>query len=117
MDPPMRRPRSSSAITWPSPERSSRSTRRTRASPPPATGELVAFIDSDDLWHPRKLELQVAAFRAAGDVAFVYSGYDVIDSEGRLLETVRPDPRFQGDVYEKLWTEQNRILGPTIQIG
>jgi glycosyltransferase involved in cell wall biosynthesis len=79
-----------------------------------ATGELVAFIDSDDLWHPRKLELQVAAFRAAGDVAFVYSGYDVIDSEGRLLETVRPDPRFQGDVYEKLWTEQNRILGPTI---
>ena len=79
-----------------------------------ATGELVAFIDSDDLWHPRKLELQVAAFRAAGDVAFVYTGYDVIDSAGRVLETVRPDPRFQGDIYEKLWTEQNRILGPTI---
>src|ERR1041385_5141687 len=79
-----------------------------------ATGELVAFIDSDDLWHPRKLELQVAAFRAAGDVAFVYTGYDVIDSAARVLETVRPDPRFQGDIYEKLWTEQNRILGPTI---
>src|SRR5207249_962413 len=66
-----------------------------------STGELVAFIDSDDLWHPRKLERQVEAFRAAGGIAFVYTGYDVIDSLGRLLETVRPDPRFQGDIYEK----------------
>jgi glycosyltransferase involved in cell wall biosynthesis len=79
-----------------------------------STGELIAFIDSDDLWHPRKLERQVEAFRAAAGVAFVYTGYEIIDSAGRSLGTVQPDPRFQGDIYEKLWTVHNRILGPTI---
>lgn len=39
-----------------------------------STGELVAFIDSDDLWHSRKLERQVQSLREAGDVVFVYTG-------------------------------------------
>ncbi|HEV8356815.1 MAG TPA: glycosyltransferase [Gemmatimonadales bacterium] len=81
-----------------------------------STGELIAFIDSDDLWHAGKLERQVEALRAAADVAFLYTGYEMIDSAGRSLGTVRPDPRFQGDIYEKLWTEDNRILGPTIMV-
>jgi len=29
---------------------------------------------------------------------------------------VRPDPRFQGNIYEELWVEQNEILGPTLLV-
>src|SRR5438046_2823187 len=31
-----------------------------------ATADWIAFCDSDDLWHPRKLEVQLAAIEATG---------------------------------------------------
>jgi glycosyltransferase involved in cell wall biosynthesis len=36
-----------------------------------ATGELIAFLDQDDVWPHEKLELQVAALRANPDVGIV----------------------------------------------
>ncbi len=39
-----------------------------------ATGELIAFLDADDVWHPRKLELQVECLRRAPEVALLGTG-------------------------------------------
>jgi glycosyltransferase involved in cell wall biosynthesis len=39
-----------------------------------ARGEFLAFLDADDFWHSRKLELQLAAFRQRPDVALCWTG-------------------------------------------
>jgi glycosyltransferase involved in cell wall biosynthesis len=39
-----------------------------------ATGDLVAFIDSDDLWAATKLEKQVRAMDEFGDAGFSFTG-------------------------------------------
>lgn len=46
-----------------------------------AKGRYIAFIDSDDLWKPDKLEKQLSLFDTS-NVAVVYSNYEKIDEFG-----------------------------------
>jgi glycosyltransferase involved in cell wall biosynthesis len=41
-----------------------------------ARGDLIAFLDSDDMWMPRKLELQVARFEADAELGLVHCGVE-----------------------------------------
>src|SRR5919106_5902963 len=48
-----------------------------------AQGEYLAFLDSDDYWHPEKLEKQLAVFAANKDVGMVYCDQWLVSSDGR----------------------------------
>lgn len=48
-----------------------------------ATGDLVAFLDSDDLWHPERLARHVAFFSSHPDAVFVHGPVDAVDADGR----------------------------------
>lgn len=47
-----------------------------------ATGDLLAFLDADDVWLPRKLELQTARFVEEPQLGLVHCGVQDINEEG-----------------------------------
>jgi glycosyltransferase involved in cell wall biosynthesis len=61
-----------------------------------ASGEFIAPMDADDLWHPTKLERQCKRFVGGEpDLGLVYSWYRTIDPNSLVLED-GPQPRFEG---------------------
>ena len=46
-----------------------------------AKGRYIAFLDSDDLWHPHKLEKQIS-FMFKNNIAFSFTTYQLISENG-----------------------------------
>ena len=55
-----------------------------------AKGRFVAFLDSDDIWYPEKLEKQVN-YMLENNLAFTYSSYEVIDFQGKTKKRIVKD--------------------------
>lgn len=62
-----------------------------------ASGRWIAPLDADDLWHPLKIERQVAAALANPRSGLVYNWSRLIDAEGRVTGDARTHIA-QGDV-------------------
>lgn len=61
-----------------------------------AKGEYITFLDQDDIWLPRKLEIQVSVIQANPGIGLLHAGYARIDPNGALLPAYRelPAERF-----------------------
>lgn len=68
-----------------------------------ATGELIAFCDSDDLWLPSTVADLVGCFVADPRIGLAYGWYDVVDADGVPTgATHRSD--WEGWIWEQLVT-------------
>ena len=52
-----------------------------------AKGDFIAFLDSDDLWLPKKLELQLN-FMLENNYALTYTSYEMINEKGILINKI-----------------------------
>ncbi|PIQ84097.1 MAG: hypothetical protein COV75_04030 [Candidatus Omnitrophica bacterium CG11_big_fil_rev_8_21_14_0_20_63_9] len=79
-----------------------------------ARGRYVAFLDSDDLWLPNKLERQIDYFRAHREVGLLYTrmwSYDVADPEKRQLE-----PKTVAKTFDALLNGPNTVTSSTVMV-
>lgn len=61
-------------------------------------GEYIAFIDSDDLFLPTKLQKQVEFLDSNPDFGMIYTACDVIDDVGKKIPVVY-EANVSGDIY------------------
>lgn len=66
-----------------------------------AMGEYIAFIDDDEVWHPRKTINQITKLRSAGpEFGMIYGGSHIRFIHGSRLYTRLP--KHEGNIYEDL---------------
>lgn len=79
--------------------------------------DYLAFEDSDDLWRPGKLEIQMETMQGAGqDVGMVYHKfrYDLGEGRGMVLPDENiPVEKKSGDIYKQLLWD-NLVGMPTM---
>ena len=75
-----------------------------------AKGELLAFLDSDDLWDPDKITRQVELLNRFPTALAVYCDHRTIDAQGKptSASAAMAYPRPSGDILRAL------LLGPCI---
>ncbi len=84
-----------------------------------ARGEYLAFIDSDDLWEPDKLRVQIEALETArGRYAWCYSNTVPMDESGREVD--RPEARTwtpcSGRILRQLLLLEARVPASSVVV-
>jgi GT2 family glycosyltransferase len=74
------------------------------------TGELVAFLDSDDLWYPRSLERMVTGLLAAG-TSWLYGDSELVN------ERAEPIPMFARGMAPRGGWVQREVLATEVGVN
>lgn len=65
-----------------------------------SSSPFVAFLDSDDIWYPEKLEKQLAVFKKNPKVGMVYGHHYLIDENDVIQGNLRH--WYRGDIFNEL---------------
>lgn len=83
-----------------------------------AKGRWIAFLDSDDLWEPTKLEKQIK-FMEENGYAFSYTEYQEMDADGNLTGVTISGPKHvtKRGMYNFCWPGCLTVMYDASKIG
>jgi glycosyltransferase involved in cell wall biosynthesis len=81
-----------------------------------AQGEYLAFLDSDDLWLPDKLDEQIRVLRNDADMGIIFSDASAFDEKGVIRESIlKEENTCTGFCFQRLFMG-NYLVMPTVMI-
>ncbi|MCA9032230.1 MAG: glycosyltransferase [Planctomycetaceae bacterium] len=70
-----------------------------------AQGDFIAFLDSDDVWHPWKIELQLSLFALKPELGMVWTDMDAMRPNGEV---------FHKNYLKKMYSAYKRVSDETL---
>lgn len=75
-----------------------------------ASGDYVALLDSDDIWKPWKIELQLRCLSRLPEAGMIWTDMEAIDPDGRVISTRYLRTMYSAyrkcrleDIFERYW--------------
>jgi glycosyltransferase involved in cell wall biosynthesis len=83
-----------------------------------ARGEYVAFLDSDDLWLPRKLETQISSLARQPQRKWSYTAFALVDGAGQPKEPLHDPKRSapSGWIMQRMLKDEIVIALPSVVV-
>jgi glycosyltransferase involved in cell wall biosynthesis len=66
-----------------------------------SNGTWICFLDSDDLWRPKKLEKQIEYFQSNSEAKICYTE-EIWYRKGRRVNPAKKHQKYSGWIYEKM---------------